>query len=653
MKLSSKKKIFLGCKYHLLNVFFFTHWIYIIINVSQDLPIVSGQSPYYPQVTLSSGILRGRKMKTGERGDEKEFVAFLGIPYARPPVGPLRFQQPEQHPGWSGLTDAWTYKNPCPQLDLRGKEVGREDCLYLNVYTPTVERKPFNDFFYPVMVFMGSGNFENDDSSVFGPEKLMDKNIVLVTFNHRIGILGYLNSGDQHATGNYGLHDQLMALKWVSKNIESFLGDPHSVTLFGQRAGAASIFFHILSPLSKGLFHRVIMQSGSGLCDWSLQRNPTDSLNQLAKQLRCPSSSTSELIECARSAPWKDILKAQKNDKAISDMPAFYVPSIEKFGSERFLPQDPWTILDSGVVNRVPIIIGFNKQETSYLYPALSQQYAGEKAKFHDKMVNKFLECCTPFKGKAREKILPIILFQYFSRLNPTNHTEVLLRFINMTTDSMYISCIDETLHALSRVGLSPYLYSFSYRGQHSMIETVKGSATIPTEIGPSSGDELLYLFHMKLGFQRNQNFRDEKVSHRLTTLWTDFVRFGLVPRVPNAEYPKWEKFDAQHQTLLSIDDYLTIQPYNHETSALFWSDHLRNLSGTEKSGSRGRLGYLARPYKTLAWAMIGVSTSLMVLVIFLLSILFYQKRMSSSSNFRSAPENGSSHLSTTSSGLY
>ena len=96
-----------------------------------------------------------------------------------------------------------------------------------------------------------------------------------------------------------------------------------------------------------------------------------------------------------------------------------------------------------------------------------------------------------------------------------------------MTTDSLYISCIDETLHALARVGLSAYLYSFAYRGQNSMIETVKGKVTVPPEFSPSSGDELLYLFQMKLGFQRNQNFRDKKVSHRLTTLWTDFVRFG------------------------------------------------------------------------------------------------------------------------------
>lgn len=168
------------------------------------------------------------------------------------------------------MADAWTYKQPCPQWDHRGVDVGNEDCLYLNVYTPTIEvsllscnesgcnlqlyfqRKSFNDFLYPVMVFMGSGDFESGDGSIYGPQKLMEKNIVLVTFNYRLGVLGFMSTNDQNSTGNFGLHDQLMVLKWISKNIITFSGDPNSVTLFGQRSGAASIFYHILSPLSKG-----------------------------------------------------------------------------------------------------------------------------------------------------------------------------------------------------------------------------------------------------------------------------------------------------------------------------------------------------------------------------------------------------------------
>lgn len=99
---------------------------------------------------------------------------------------------------------------------------------------------------------MGSGDYDTGDGSIYGPQKLMQKSIVLVTFNYRIGALGFMSTNDQNATGNYGLYDQLMALKWISKNIIIFSGDPNSVTLFGQKSGASSIFYHILSPLSKG-----------------------------------------------------------------------------------------------------------------------------------------------------------------------------------------------------------------------------------------------------------------------------------------------------------------------------------------------------------------------------------------------------------------
>ncbi|XP_015782260.1 carboxylesterase 4A isoform X2 [Tetranychus urticae] len=617
----------------------------LFILLTWLVPCYMGQS-IYPQVTLKQGILRGRPMRTE---DDKEFFGFLGIPYAKPPIGPLRFKQPVPHPGWSGLADAWTYKASCPQLDTRGVDTGNEDCLYLNVYTPSVERTPFNNFLYPVMVFIGAGTFETGDSSLYGPQKIMDKGIVLVTFNHRIGLLGFLSSDDESASGNWGLYDQLLVLQWIKSNIESFSGDPSSVTIFGQGAGAASVFFHLISPLSKGLFHKAILESGSGLCDWALQSDPWDYAVQIGQRLRCPITPRDTLIECLRVVPTLDLLRAQSNGKILGEYPIKTVPVVEKGTTNRFLPQDPWQLLTSGIVNRVPVLIGYNTQETLFFYPEIEQAFREESGRAHEKLTSDFLDCCTPFKGRSKERVVPLILYEYFNKMDPFNSTQVASRFIDLSTDALFISCIDETVRILWELNLPVYLYIFDYRGQNSMVERIISKALIPVDTGPSHGDELFYIFDMKLGTSRNQPFRDKKVSQRITSLWTDFAKFGYAPRTVTPEYPRWNKFNTNHPTALYIGGSLGNISFTKTREAQFWSKNLKNLSGINPH-MLARIRQARPLYKTLAWTMIGVSLSLLIMVILLLSILFYQRR---SSSFRAGLQNGSSHTPTGSSGLY
>ncbi|KAH7981088.1 hypothetical protein HPB49_021433 [Dermacentor silvarum] len=199
------------------------------------------------QLTIPQGVLRGRVLRTPSgRG----LVAFLGVPYAAAPLGPLRFKPPVIHPGWSSVLDATAFRSACPQFDYRGRIVGNEDCLFLNIYTPGYRNGQTPS--YPVMVFVHGGNFETGASSQYGPQKLVDKDVVVVTINYRLGILGFLSTGDSVCPGNLGLLDQNLALKWVRDNVGHFGGDPSQVTLFGQGSGAVSVFLHILSPLSQG-----------------------------------------------------------------------------------------------------------------------------------------------------------------------------------------------------------------------------------------------------------------------------------------------------------------------------------------------------------------------------------------------------------------
>ncbi|GFV73674.1 bile salt-activated lipase [Trichonephila clavipes] len=228
-------------------------------------------------------------------------------------------QEPLMFPGWAGTLDARDYRSVCPQWDLQGRMKGAEDCLFINVFTPSLPASgSFSPVTYPVMIFIHGGNFEEGSANIYGPEKLMDKGIILVTFNYRIGVFGFLSSGDSTCPGNMGLKDQVLAIRWVRENIDRFGGDPNAITIFGQGSGAASVLMHILSPQSQGLFSRAIMQSGSALCDWALEGEPLGFAREIAQRAKCPTDSSSAILDCMRLKPVMDILNAQKETKSVT-----------------------------------------------------------------------------------------------------------------------------------------------------------------------------------------------------------------------------------------------------------------------------------------------------------------------------------------------
>uniref|UniRef100_A0AAR2JHH3 Carboxylic ester hydrolase n=1 Tax=Pygocentrus nattereri TaxID=42514 RepID=A0AAR2JHH3_PYGNA len=224
-----------------------------------------------PVVVLKHGSLRGQYVTV--KGSEKAVEQYLGIPFAQPPVGPLRLSAPKPAEPWEGERDATQHPPLCLQdLDVM-ESVSKimalsfipptvsEDCLYLNVYTPSqrsaAEKLPVMFWIHGGGLYMG-GAIQYDGSVLAAYE-----NIVVVVIQYRLGILGYFSTGDEHARGNWGFLDQVLALQWVQQNIESFGGDPNSVTIAGESAGGISTSMLTLSPLAKGLFHRTIFQSGA------------------------------------------------------------------------------------------------------------------------------------------------------------------------------------------------------------------------------------------------------------------------------------------------------------------------------------------------------------------------------------------------------
>lgn len=320
-------------------------------------------------------------------------TAFKGIPFAAPPVGDLRWKAPQPVESWEGVKECTAFSaspiqgTPMPfsmwtQEFIAPKEPLSEDCLYLNVWTgaQTADEK------LPVFVYIYGGGFSSGSTAVpiYDGEEMAKKGIVFVTPNYRVGTMGFLAHPDltaespNHASGNYGLLDQVEALKWVHENIQAFGGDPNNVTIAGQSAGAFSVNYLVASPLTKGLIHRAIAESGgavvsnSALSRGSALKAAEEAGVKFAESLGCSS------IEELRAKTPEEILSVRGSSRPIVD--------------GYFLPKTVGEIFESGEQNDIPVILGWNKNE-GFGPPAVSADQFNERVKtmFGD-MVDEFLQ---------------------------------------------------------------------------------------------------------------------------------------------------------------------------------------------------------------------------------------------------------------------
>jgi para-nitrobenzyl esterase len=307
-------------------------------------------SPSGPVAGTTNGAVRGLAI-----GGVKE---FLGIPYAAPPVGVLRWQPPQPPASWSGVRDAMQFAPHCPQLATPfGQASTSENCLFINVFTPSHRRVGSH---FPVMVWIHGGALVTGESNDYDPTALVQHGVTVVTINYRLGALGFLAhpalADANGQSGDYGLMDQQAALHWVQRNIASFGGNPDNVTIFGESAGGLSTLSQVASPQAMGLFDTAIVESGSyNLTQVSLARAETAG-EAFATEAGC----ASQTAACLRSLPVSTILANQNA--------AGYTPNI----NSEVLPETLGTAFATGNFNRVPIINGTNRDEWR-LFVALSE----------------------------------------------------------------------------------------------------------------------------------------------------------------------------------------------------------------------------------------------------------------------------------------
>ncbi|XP_014204711.1 esterase E4-like [Copidosoma floridanum] len=474
-----------------------------------------------PEVDTEYGRLRGLVQKNIENVD---YFAFKGIPYAQKSTGSLRFKDPVRAEPWSGTKDAIDFGPMCtqydPVLDIMG---GSDDCLYLNVYTKDVDPHAR----LPVMVWIHGGGFQfgsaHDD--LYGADFLMKKDVVLVSFNYRLGILGFLNLDHEVATGNQGLKDQVFALQWVQENIVNFGGDPNNVTIFGESAGGASVHYLTLSPLAKGLFHKAISHSGVSTCPWgNCLKEKVWAATEICKYLGKSITDPEEIVEFLQTVNDLELIKAQEHFKKKEGLCYFvFNPDIDAKSKEPFMPLSKEIAVKKGA--NVPYMIGHNNREGTMLL-----KFVGLRSNFST-MNDEFLSfVLTPESIQRFEQnkiTLQDLKNMYCTNGNITEDIEGLSDLIG---DVAFVCGIHDIVKIQVEKNSGPtYMYEFTYDKGYDLTKTLFKS----TLSGASHMDELPYLFSMKILESFNietpkKGSADYRKMEQLVELWTNFARTGM-----------------------------------------------------------------------------------------------------------------------------
>ncbi|XP_034244057.1 juvenile hormone esterase-like isoform X2 [Thrips palmi] len=468
-----------------------------------------------PLVRIETGALRGRRKRTAKGA---VYFSFRGIPYATPPLGDLRFRAPRPAQPWSGVRDAgsfgpqamqslmiiplgprsWTpggvaaHAKTVPAL-LRAGWRGlraKEDCLYANVYTPQLPRLASHPGL-PVLVFIHGGGFRHSDGSdtLLGPEYVMEAGgIVLVTFNYRLGPFGFLAVGTAEAPGNAGLKDQALLLHWLRDNIASFGGDPGNVTLAGESAGGVAAHLHCLSPLSRGLFHRVIASSSLASSDWAMEEQPLQHARALAKALGVAERDLADpdaLVRRLRAVPASALQRQFQRMHPIFTprltLGMLFVPVVEPALDGAFLAEDPVTVLAEGRQADVALMTGSNDMEGLVIFLGIGDGVFGPKGKARERA---FMEECmrhSPARllpvdlhraldGRERAALAGDVLQHYFG--DGGLGAGKFHQFMELFGDTLFVLPVlrDSRLHAAT--GTAPvYHYFFNHDGQLNLFK--------------------------------------------------------------------------------------------------------------------------------------------------------------------------------------
>ena len=478
-------------------------------------------------VKTTGGVVRGMTSADGK------LRIFKTIPYAAPPVGELRWQAPRAMVPWEGVKEATTFGPRCLQGQIFGDIVFKElseDCLTLNIWTPA---KGTSDRL-PVMVWIHGGGFQAGAGAEnrHDGEPFARKNVVLVSVNYRLGIFGFFSHPEltkesgRNASGNYGMLDQVAALRWVKENIAAFGGDPGNVTIFGESAGSFSVSALMASPLAQGLFHKVIGESGAYFAGrtGTLPLKPREASEQ--DGVKFAASLGAESLAALRAKTGDELLKV-----ALKTQP-WFSPNVDGY----FLTEDVARTFADGRQAHVPLLAGWNADEVRSGVVLAAQKPTAQT--FADLQRKRF--------GDSADAIL--------KAYPASNDAEALESAASLQSDLFIGYNTWKWIELHKKTAKAPvYRYSFDRKIPVPADTKVNGVPATSRDIGARHAGEIEYVFGtLELSLPKVPwEPADRKLSDAMTTYWSNFARTGD----PNGGgLAKWPRFD-QTSRVLHLDE--------------------------------------------------------------------------------------------------
>lgn len=481
-------------------------------------------------------------------------IRFRGIPYAAPPIGPLRWRAPQPPQPWAELR-ATAYGSPCPQFAADGGFLGSEDCLTLNIWTP----KNRGASLRPVMVFIhgGANTFGASSLPTYDGQAFAEKGgVVLVTINYRLGQFGYLahpllSAEDtvHQSSGNYGLLDQIFALQWVQRNIANFGGDPTNVTIFGESAGGLNVACLLASPAAAGLFHRAIIQSGGffvskPLRDDDPQTESAEEFGQRFEQeINC--SSANDPLACMRRKTTREVIDTLRPPPPVvggcRNPPCpEYGPNVDGY----VLTGSPVELMRQGQYNNVPTIVGTNKNEASIfitlVFPLVTEaQYQA-----------------------AVRRYLPAVADQVLARYPISDYRNARDALDAVFTDLLFICPARLGTRAMSMHQSNIYVYHFTH-GLESRLYNY---------LGAFHALELYFVFNNFVLPAHTPTNRELDLANTMLRYWTNFARSGD----PNGQgLPRWPVYTLDGDRHIILDERISTGTQLRKEFCEFWCDVL------------------------------------------------------------------------------
>nr|AID61331.1 esterase [Calliphora stygia] len=533
----------------------------------------------YEIITTIYGKVRGMQRRNAYDG-YGNYYAFEGIPYAKPPLGDLRFRAPQPPEPWEDVKDCLYYKSKPVQKDfIKRITIGSEDCLYLNVYAKNLcSEKPL-----PVMVWIYGGGFQIGEASreIYSPDYFMQKDVILVTLAYRLGALGFLslNDPDLQVPGNAGIKDQVMALKWIKQNIEYFNGDPNNITLFGESAGAGSTHLLMLTPQTKGLFHKAILQSGSALCNW-VNTPPRDWGYKLACTIGYKGNNNDKEVyrflakQDGKKLACKDTVLLSRQERFENLLFAF-APVVEPYASDTCIANRPFKeLMASAWSNEIPVIVGGTSYEGLFHYATVMKNHF---------MINELTDCVNLLPDDIIAKHSPEELkimgsklkLAYFGNKIPSVK-ETLFEYMDLMSYRTFWHGIFRFIKARSAYAKQAPTYSYVFDFDSDFFNHFRVLNCGKSMRGVSHGDDVSYLFYNVVAEKLLPTSGEFKCIQRMLGMWYNFALTSN-PNCKEIEQVCWQP--VGHDTdlqkpikILNISDELEFKDIPFHRKLQLWN---------------------------------------------------------------------------------